>query len=338
MSNQAKKNFLKGLGKSGINTSFSKIDHWASFGNMALNYIVTGSLKAGLPNRRTGAIAGPSGSGKSFIFGNIIRNLQKDGYMIVYVDTENAIDDEFLTKLGVSLDEEVFIPVTISTIEELTSVTSGIFKEFEKDEKIAVMVDSMSNLITEQEQEAFEKSNLANSFGLLPKKIKQLVKNVNSKIGERDMYFIYNLHTYMNQDMLNGEGKYMVSGGTAQLFLPSWALMLDKLNLKDGGEQIGIRMKATTKKTRYNQLGLKTDIHIPWDKGLDELFGVPEILERNGVVSKSGAWYSYENEEGETVKFQKKTFEEHADYLIEKFEEMNDKGEIEESMDSDSEE
>jgi recombination protein RecA len=289
---------------------------------MALNYVITGSLSKGVPNRRTGCIAGPQGSGKSLLLGNIAKAMQDEGYHIFYFDSENAIDEEFLARLNVDMSDEKFTPIRVYSVEEAVAVFSDILREFDKDEKVAVIVDSLSNLELEAEIEKFEKEGeLANDMGRKAKSYKQFVQNVNSKVGDRDMFFWYSLHVYENQNVMNGEGKFKVSGGNAQLYIPSISIMLDKLNLKEGTKQTGIKMKVTTKKTRYNQLGVAKEILIPYATGIDPYDGVPDILADEGIIQKNGGWFTFIDENGKEVKFQKKTFSQHADYLITKFNE-----------------
>jgi len=314
--------FRTRINKRGIPTSLSKIDRWVSTGSMALNYVITGSLSKGVPNRRTGCIAGPQGSGKSLLLGNIAKAMQDEGYHIFYFDSENAIDEEFLARLNVDMSDEKFTPIRVYSVEEAVAVFSDILREFDKDEKVAVIVDSLSNLELEAEIEKFEKEGeLANDMGRKAKSYKQFVQNVNSKVGDRDMFFWYSLHVYENQNVMNGEGKFKVSGGNAQLYIPSISIMLDKLNLKEGTKQTGIKMKVTTKKTRYNQLGVAKEILIPYATGIDPYDGVPDILADEGIIQKNGGWFTFIDENGKEVKFQKKTFSQHADYLITKFNE-----------------
>lgn len=317
--------FRSKINKLGIPTTLSKIDHWVSTGSMALNYIITGRLDRGAPNRRTGCIAGPQGSGKSLLLGNLAYQIQKDGYHIFYIDSENSIDETFLTRIGVSMLEEDFTPIRVYSVEEATSTISEILREFDKEEKIAIFLDSMSNLELEAEIETFEKKGeLSNDMGRKAKSFKQMVQNINSKIGDRDMFFWYSLHVYENQNVMNGEGKFKVSGGNAQLYLPSISVLLDKLNLKEGTKQTGIKMKLTTKKTRYNQLGVAHTIEVPYDTGIDPYDSVADILVDEGILNKNGAWYNFVDSNGEQVKFQSKNFGDHADTLIQRFNDMKD--------------
>ncbi|MFW6311383.1 MAG: helicase HerA domain-containing protein, partial [Nanoarchaeota archaeon] len=69
-----------------------KIDEWLNTGSYILNAALSGSLFGGLPNRRSLALAGETGTGKTYIALSICREAQKNGYDIIYFDSEGAID------------------------------------------------------------------------------------------------------------------------------------------------------------------------------------------------------------------------------------------------------
>lgn len=320
--------FRKALNKRDINTTLSEPDVWLSWGNYAINYICTGSFYRGIPNRRMSMLYGVSGTGKSLLMGHAALAAQKAGYAVVYIDTEESIDPKYLMRIGVDVDDgESFVPVRLSTVEETAEVISDLFKNFGNDEKLCVIIDSLGMLETEDHAEEFEKKGIMkNDMGIFAKKLKKLLKNMNAKIGERDWFILCNQHAYANQDITNGKGTHVASGGEAQIYIPSITLLLKKLKLKDGAKVTGIRLKAETEKTRFNQVGMKCEIEVPYKTGIDPYEGVLPILEENGDeigLNKSGAWYSYENDEGETVKFQKGNAKEHLDILMARMERDN---------------
>jgi len=272
--------------------------------------------------RRNGCVFVTGNSGKSFLMGNLAKSAQSLGYLVIYIDTEDAIDPEYLTRIGVEIDDEsMFLPIRLSTIEELSEATAEIFQTFDKTDKICILVDSLGMLETEDHVDAFEKKGeMKNDMGLFAKKLKKYLKNITSKVGEYDCFFVANQHCYANQNVTDGRGTHVPSGGEAQIYIPSISLFLKKLNLKEGSEVVGVRIKAQTTKTRFTQVGMKTEVEVPYRTGLDQYDGVLDILESEGGVSRNGAWYSYVNDDGETVKFQKKETATHAPYLIEKYE------------------
>ena len=173
-------------------------------------------------------------------------------------------------------------------------------------------------------------------MGLFAKRLKKYLKNITSKIGEYDCFFVVNQHAYMNQEVTNGEGTIIPSGGKGQIFIPSITLKFSKLKLKEGSDIVGIRLRAETEKTRFFQLGAKTELNVPYTTGIDPLDGVLELMEDYypEVLGKNGAWYNYVNDDGDTVKFQSKDFKDHADFLLAKV----DKTEITENFDTIEEE
>ncbi|MCU6295154.1 DNA recombination/repair protein RecA, partial [Escherichia coli] len=91
----------------GVSVGFHDPDTWISTGNFALNYRISGYFDRGIPLGKVTMFAGESGSGKSFIVsGNIAREAQQQGIFVVMIDSENALDSDWLQALGVDTSEE----------------------------------------------------------------------------------------------------------------------------------------------------------------------------------------------------------------------------------------
>lgn len=320
--------FRKAIAKKDeFNIGFSPIPEYICTGNMGLNYIITGNPRMGLPVARSTMVSGLSGTGKSFLTANIMKNAQQKGYFCIVLDTENSLGDSFMEKIGVDTSEEAFMPVSVYSVEETISFFSELFKNTEKEDKICVIVDSLSNLETEKDLTKFDDGNVAYGQGLKEKLYKQLVRNVNSKIGNRNMIVVFNTHVYVSSTDAYGNPILKPSCGSSTLFIPSVGIELSKSDLKEGKEQVGITIKAKTYKTRYTSLGLKTQFDLPWDRGMDLYEGLLPILEASGIVGRAGAWYAYDVD-GESVKFQRKNLHEHVDALLDLYEKIEGKAEI----------
>lgn len=312
----------KGLEKAGIQTTVSAVTDWVSTGSYALDKVMSGRFGAGIPNRRSVVFWGQSGAGKTFLISNIAKNIQDKGYHLIYVDTEDAIDEDHLIRLGVSLEEDDFTPVRAYTIEQLAKSMSEIFSITEPQDKVGIIVDSLSMVESEKEAEDFTKrGEMKGDMGQNAKKLKLLMKNINREIGsnDRNAFFVASAHAYQNQNILNGEGLWIPSGGKGFQFIPSISVLLDKAKLKedDGGVKkvSGVRIKAEVTKTRFTQPYQKVTLEVPYTTGLDPYDGLLDMAEDSGLVSRSGAWYSYDDN-GETIKFQKSKFMEHVDKLF----------------------
>jgi RecA/RadA recombinase len=72
----------------GVTSKMVPPSFWVSIGNYAVNYIVSGSYYRAIPQGRITCLAGPSGSGKSFLLCNLLKSAQEDGCFVLMMDTE----------------------------------------------------------------------------------------------------------------------------------------------------------------------------------------------------------------------------------------------------------
>ena len=91
--------FRKDITKSidGLSIGFNDPTDWISTGNYALNYLISGDFHKGVPLGKVTVFAGESGAGKSyFVSGNIAKSAQEQGIFVVMIDSENALDEQWL--------------------------------------------------------------------------------------------------------------------------------------------------------------------------------------------------------------------------------------------------
>lgn len=302
----------KQLEKTDVSIGISEPDHWISSGNYALNFNVTGHFEKGIPNRRSIMYWGLQGSGKSYLAAMAAKNAQDDGYFVVYVDTEDAAHKDYLEKIELDMSDDKFLAVRVTTLEEATKVMSEMFKTFEKDEKVCYVIDSLTGMMTEKELEDFDKGNMTTDMGLFAKRLKAFVKNINNKVGDRDNFLIMTNHAYLNQDLKNGKGVCIPSGGEGFIFLPSISVYLSKLKLKEGTDVKGVRITAETTKSRFTQLGRKVTLHVPYDRGIDPVDGLLELAIEAGLVDdNTKGWYKIYPGTEDEIKFRAKDFDKH---------------------------
>lgn len=300
----------KDLAKDGVAIGFSNPTVWVSSGNYALNDLITSNYSRGIPNKKTIMLWGPSNSGKSLMASLIAKNCQDAGYFVVYIDTEHAMHEDYLKAIGMDLSEEKFLPVNISTIDgdkddSLTGIMAKFFSMFEKEDKVAYVLDSLTMLETTREQEGFDKGEAVNDMGLFPKKAKQVIKNLNNKISQRDNFFIMTNHAYQNQDIRNGEGTWIPSGGKGIIFIPSISILFTHLKNRENGVVNGIKVRAELFKSRFTPAKGKTfEMIVPFDSGVDPYDGLLDIAVNTNLVKKSGSWYSFIDENNEEIRFQ----------------------------------
>lgn len=320
--------FKKALEKKEIKTGIPPIEKWLSFDNLAINWVCTGSFRRAIPHRKSVLIGGESGATKTMNVLQLASSAQKDGYHVIVLDSESSISEQDLQLNHVDTDEDNFTPIGVTTHDEVLDIITEALKSFDEEDKVMFILDSMTGLMTTAEDENFDKGKKTQDMGRVVQENKKLLKFIGNRIRQRDWFFITTCHVYQNQDLLNGKGKYIMSNVGSAMYYPSLTLQLTKLDLKDGQDQIGIRVDVTTKKNRFYQVGKKVRLPLPYhteEGGFGKYDGVLDILKDFGYIDQAGAWYSFDrvDENGEitdTVKFQSKNFEQYAEELIDRYE------------------
>ena len=311
--------FRKDISKSipGLSVGFHDPKTWIHSGNYALNYAISGNFNKGIPLGKVTMFAGQSGSGKSFICsGNIVRNAQKMGIFPIVIDTENALDENWLQPLGVDTDDDKLLKVNMAMIDDVAKLMSDFMKDYKSrydnmdpDErpKILFVLDSLGMLLTPTDVNQFEAGDLKGDMGRKPKALTALVRNCVNMFGEYDVGLVVTNHSYASQDMFDPDDK--ISGGQGFVYASSIVVAMRKLKLKedeDGKKTTdvrGIRAACKIMKTRYNKPFESVEIKIPWDTGMDEYSGLIELFEKKGVLVKDGNKLKYTDKSGKEHKY-----------------------------------
>lgn len=206
---------VKGFDKSAEVLGESKsavIRDYIDTGSYILNAAITGSVFKGIPSGRCTILAGDPGTGKSYLALSICRNAQKMGYTPIYMDSEAAIDLEFVKRLG--CDPNNFMIKQVTTISEVSTFMSKtcqtILDMSENDRpKILFVLDSIGNLTSDKEftdtLEGSGKVDLTKQ-----REVKALFRTNATALGKLGYPFIVCSHVYQELSMY---GRKIVSGG-----------------------------------------------------------------------------------------------------------------------------
>lgn len=312
------KKFESNLNKKGVETGEAKPPrYWYSTGNFVLNRIISGSFFNGVPQGRLMSLAGPSGAGKSFLACNLIREAQQAGAFNIIVDTENAIDTNFLSGIGVDPTKGV-IYTEANTIPDCKKIVSTLIQDYKKEygndpdaPKVHVTIDSLDMLMTETEESHFEKGVTKGDQGQRNKQLKAMLREYVQNIKHLNITIITTSQVYRNQDILNGEGVWII--GDAVRYAPSLVVLLTRLKLKKDSAVVGIRMKCHGYKTRFTKPYQDVVIEVPYDQGMDPYSGLVDVAKILGVVNQKGARFTLE---GEEKSWYAKDVEAHADKIL----------------------
>jgi len=302
--------------------------YWYTTSNVTLNRIISGSFFKGIPQGRVTGLVGPSGAGKSFLASNLMASAQKEGAHVLVIDTENALDENFVAAIGVDITDN-YTYVAASTIPQVTKIVSSFIKgykaEYGDDDpdapQVLIVIDSLDMLMTETEVEHFAKGNTKGDQGQRNKQLKAMLRTFVQTIKRLNVSMVVTDAVYRNQDIRNGEGAWVVKD--AIRYSLSQVILLTKLKLKDTGatEVKGIRMKCEGYKTRFAKPFQKVTIEVPYDEGMDPYSGLVEVAQELDIVKKKGSRYVIA---GEDTSWYEKDIAERADDILAKAEAMSE--------------
>lgn len=259
-------------------STVSKIDHYISTGNYSLNACLTGSLFGGYPNNRTVALVGPSGTGKTFLILNGIKQAQELGYSIIFYDSENAVDLDLVQKFGIDASKFRYEPC--NTVQEfrtsVTAITDTLMEQKKKGAtlpKIMIVLDSAGNLATQKEIDD-AKSGSDKADMTRAKLLKSTFRILMTRMGICKIPFIFSNHSYQTQDLFS---KTVQGGGSGPEYAASIILFLAKAKLKEGTEQTGIIVTAKPNKNRFAQ-PIPIKFHISFTKGMNPFIGLEDYI------------------------------------------------------------
>jgi recombination protein RecA len=322
--------FRKDITKSieGLSIGFNDPTDWVSTGNYALNYLISGDFNKGVPLGKVTVFAGESGSGKSYICsGNLVRHAQQQGIFVVLVDSENALDEDWLKALGVDTSEDKLLKLNMAMIDDVAKTISEFMKSYkalpaEDKPKVLFIIDSLGMLLTPTDVNQFEAGDMKGDMGRKPKALTALVRNCVNMFGSHNVGLVATNHTYASQDMFDPDDK--ISGGQGFIYASSIVVAMRKLKLKEDedGNKVsdvrGIRSACKVMKTRYAKPFESVQVKIPYETGMNPYSGLLDLFEGAGMLTKEGNRLSYTTDEGEVLKFFRKGWESNDDGCLDK--------------------
>ena len=317
--------FRKDITKSieGLSIGFNDPTDWVSTGNYALNYLISSDFNKGVPLGKVTVFAGESGSGKSYICsGNLVRHAQEQGIFVVLIDSENALDEDWLKALGVDTSEEKLLKLNMAMIDDVAKTISEFMKSYrtmpeDNKPKVLFIIDSLGMLLTPTDVNQFEAGDMKGDMGRKPKALTALVRNCVKMSGSQNVGLVATNHTYASQDMFDPDDK--ISGGQGFIYASSIVVAMRKLKLKEDedGNKIsevrGIRSACKVMKTRYAKPFEGVQVKIPYDQGMSLYSGLLDLFEAKGMLTKEGNSLVYKTNTGEIIKKFRKGWERNDD-------------------------
>lgn len=189
------------------------LTEWVGTGSTLLDLAISNRPDGGFPVGRIVELQGMEASGKSLIVAHALADTQKKGGLAVYIDTENALSEDFLTAVGVDVSNMLYVP--LETIEDSFEAVENIIETVRKSSKnrlVTIALDSVSAATTKIEQDAdYDKDGWATAKAILMSKAMRKITNI---IAKQRVLLICTSQLREKMGVMFGD-KYTTSGGKA---------------------------------------------------------------------------------------------------------------------------
>ena len=292
----------------GSDTTPTDIKEFISTGSTMLDLAIANKPHGGIAVGRITEINGLESSGKSLIGAHILAETQKKGGVAVYIDTENAVSEEFLKVLGIDTTQCLYLQ--LQTVEEIFQAIEEIVlkvREAEKDRLVTILVDSLAAASTQVEIDAdFEKDGWATSKAII---ISKAMRKITQLIGRQRIALVFTNQLRTKLGVMFGD-PWTTSGGKALPFHASTRIRLkNKGRITDSKKNVlGMTILAQVVKNRLGPPLRHAEFPLYFESGIDDIGSWLEVMKKHKLVKSAGAWYTYTDVAGEEYKFQSKDF------------------------------
>src|ERR1700760_1896558 len=261
-----------------------------------ISVIPTGSIAldvalgiGGLPRGRIIEIYGPESSGKTTVALHAVANAQAAGGIAAFIDAEHALDPDYAAKLGVDTDS--LLVSQPDTGEQALEIADMLIRSGALD---ILVIDSVAALVPRAEIEG----EMGDSHvGLQARLMSQALRKITGALSNSGTTAIFINQLREKIGVMFGSPE-TTTGGRALKFYASVRLDVRRIEtLKDGTDAVGNRTRVKVVKNKVAPPFKQAEFDIVYGQGISREGSLIDVGVEQGLIKKSGAWYTYDSDQ-----------------------------------------